>query len=231
MAINDIDAAVQFAVDFCNDEDHGYKVGGVVTSSQPDTDCSGLVYYSLKAGGFSVPGSRWDTSNMDSELRTLGFTEYVYPKGSYSNYTPQYGDICMYRVTYYTDPRLHHGHAFFYAENVLGFESRSTSSRSTIAKARVEAVHDYNGQPGDSQYNGTGAYNEVWVHPYNGLYDGEDKEDPTKMENREWHVFRWGGTPPGPSGLSTEQIIAMLAMAGAIDKKKNKRVKIIYPSR
>lgn len=209
----DIYGAIAWAVNFCNDEDHGYKLGGVLSSTQPDTDCSGLIYYSLKANGFDVPDDRWSTYDMPGELRTMGFLEGVYPWGTYSNYNPQYGDICVYRV----GGREGHGHAFFYAENVLGFASKSTPTRSIIAKARVEAIHDYDGEPGDSQEIQGGAYNEVWVNPYYGLYDAHD-------EHREWHVFRWGDIPPGPPPSPDDDalIIAGAFMTGGWTRKRRR---------
>lgn len=185
MPTNDINAAINFAVNICNNEQHGYSNG--LTRSRlldPDTDCSGLVYYSLQAGGFAVPDDIWYTGDMMGHLRTMGFTEYLYDKPHFNDYVPQHGDICVHREGTPSDGR---GHAMFYAENVLGFADKYTPTRSTLPKAIVEALHDYNGQPGDSQFNGTGAYNELWAHTWNGLYG-----------SYVWHVFRWGGTPPPP---------------------------------
>lgn len=195
---NDINQAIQFAVDICNDETHGYSNGSARSRNlDPDTDCSGLVYYSLRAGGFSVPSSVWYTGNMMTYLRNMGFTEYIYSPSNYSQYVPQHGDICVHREG---TPDDGHGHAMFYAENVLGFPTNTDSTRSTIAQARVEAVKDYNGQPGDSRYNGTGAYREVWVHNWgSGLYGGYT-----------WHIFRWGGVPPTPPGPGSRIPIWMM---------------------
>lgn len=212
----DIYGAISWAVDFCNDEDHGYQLGGVLSSTQTDTDCSGLIYYALKANGFDVPGSRWSTYDMPGELRTMGFLEGVYPYGTYSDYVPQYGDICVYRV----GGQSGHGHAFFYAENVLGFASKSTPTRSIIAQAKVEAIHDYDGEPGDSQEIQGGAYNEVWVNPYYGLYDKHDNP-----EYREWHVFRWGNIPPGPPPTPEEEgaLIALFLNGFTSKRRKGRR--------
>ena len=208
----DILGAVQYAVNFCNDETHGYFNDVTSTRNRwgvPDTDCSGLVWLALFNNGFDVgtsaPADMWNTDSMMSRLPGVGFTEYVYPWGRYGDYVPQHGDICVYR-------QPTHGHAFFYAENVLGFADKSTATRSTIAKARVEAIHDYNNAPGDSQYNGTGAYNEVWVHPFNGLYDADD-------EHRTWHVFRWGGGP-GPTPITDQTSLGMLAGLAISNNKR-----------
>lgn len=183
---NDINLAVQFAVDICNNESHGYNKNPGSRELNPDTDCSGLVYYSLQAGGFSVPSSVWYTGNMMGYLRNMGFVEYIFSPSQYSQYTPQHGDICVHR-----EEQQNRGHALFYAENVLGFPTKYSSSRSTIARARVEAVKDNNGSPGDSQSVSGGAYDEVWVHNWDGLYGSYT-----------WHVFRWNGspTPPTPGG-------------------------------
>lgn len=192
---NDINLAIQFAVDICNNESHGYSNGEGYYSDpghtkkkrdlNPDTDCSGLVYYSLRAGGFSVPSSIWYTGDMMTYLRNMGFTEYIYSPSNYSQYVPQHGDICVHREG---TPQDGHGHAMFYAENVMGFPTKNDSTRSMIAQARVEAIKDYNNLPGDSQSSGA-AYDEVWAHNWTGLYGGYT-----------WHIFRWGGVPPTPPG-------------------------------
>lgn len=184
---NSIADAVQFAVNICNDETHGYSNGSVRSRAlDPDTDCSGLIYFSLQAGGFSVPASIWYTGNMMDYLRSMGFTEYVYRPSTYNQYIPVHGDICVHREG---TPDDGHGHAMMYAEEVEGFYDRTESSRTLLARARVEAVSDYNNAPGDSRYNGTGAYREVWAHDWgSGLYGSYT-----------WHVFRWGGEPPTPT--------------------------------
>lgn len=184
---NNIQDAIDYAVQICNDETHGYSNGTVRGRTlNPDTDCSGLIYYALQAGGFSVPSSIWYTGNMMDYLRNMGFTEYAFTESQYSQYVPVNGDILVHREG---TPEDGHGHAMMYAENVLGFPTNTDSSRVTIAQACIEAVKDYNNAPGDSRYEGTGAYREVWVHNFypRGLYGGYY-----------WHVFRWGGAP-GPT--------------------------------
>lgn len=181
--LEDLAGALTLAVDICNDERYGYEFGGTIDPARGlyDTDCSGLIWYCLKQNGFEVGATRFDTSGMMDVLRNYGgFTEYVYNPGQYDNYHPVEGDIVVHRE----DSR---GHAFFYGENKLGFANKNTPTRSIIPRARIEAIHDYNGLPGDSQEVPGGAYNEVWVNPFNGLYS-----------NYRWHVFRWqGGTPTG----------------------------------
>ena len=196
MSNEDINLAVQFAVDVCNDETHGYNSAYNKRLLNPDVDCSALVYFSLQAGGFSVPSSAWSTANMMTYLRNMGFTEYIYSPSNYSQYVPQHGDILVHREG---TPQDGHGHAMFYAENVMGFPTKYDSTRSTIAQARVEAVKDYNGDPGDSQSVGA-AYDEVWVHNWgSGLYGGYT-----------WHIFRWGGVPPTPPGPGSRIPIWMM---------------------
>ena len=171
------------------------------------------MYFSLQAGGFAVPSSIWYTGNMMSYLRNMGFTEYIYGPGQYGNYTPQHGDICVHREGTELEGR---GHALFYAENVLGYVDKYATTKTTLPYARVEAVSDYNGQPGDSQYNGTGAYNEVWVHQASPLYS-----------SYVWHVFRWGGAPPppGPHPVPEEEAagIAALILGGFTKSRRRGR--------
>lgn len=180
---NSIADAVQFAVNICNDETHGYNKNYGHRELNPDTDCSGLVYFALQAGGFSVPSYVWSTADMMDYLRNMGFTEYIYRPSTYNQYIPVHGDICVHREE--TERR---GHALFYAEEVLGFPTKYDGTRSIIPRARVEAVKDNDGEPGDSQSVRDGAYDEVWVHNWDGLYGSYT-----------WHVFRWGGEPPTPT--------------------------------
>ena len=64
---NNIQDAIDFAVQICNDETHGYSNGSVRGRTlNPDTDCSGLIYYALQAGGFDVPSSIWYTTRKRS---------------------------------------------------------------------------------------------------------------------------------------------------------------------
>lgn len=187
---NDINQAIAYAVDICNDETHGYSNGDVRPRNlNPDTDCSGLVYYALKNGGqFENIGSLWYTGNMMDRLRAMGFTEYVFNPGHYGEYVPVHGDICVHRES-------DRGHAMFYAENVLGFPTKESTTRSIIPQAMIEAIKDYDNHEGDSRYEGDKAYREVWVHNWQGLYN------PTGVTNAVWHVFRWGGAPgPTPPG-------------------------------
>lgn len=185
---NDINASVQFAVDICNDETHGYVRGGTLN---PGIDCSGLVYYALQDGGFSVPASRWNTGNMMGYLRNMGFTEYTYNPGHYTEYIPVHGDIWVHSEGTAENPD---GHAIIYGENVWGYLSSTNPTKQNVSQARIEAVSN-RGRPGtDDSANDSGVHNEVWVHYGTGLYT------PTGKPNAIWHVFRWGGVPPTPTG-------------------------------
>lgn len=199
MPTNDINAAVQYAVNICNDETHGYQTGGTLN---PDTDCSGLVYYSLQAGGFAVPSYRWDTSFMMGSLRDMGFTEYVFNPGHYSEYVPQHGDICVHRES-------DHGHALFYAENVLGYVDKYTPTKQIVPYARVEALSTHGHPEAGDQANEYGVHDEVWVNQNNPLYS-----------SYVWHVFRWGGAPgPTPTGDDSyyQSMLALGYMSGLIE--------------
>lgn len=190
--LEDLQGALALAVDICNDERYGYLFGGSLDPQQGDydTDCSGLIWYCLHQNGFEVGSSRFDTSTMMQVLRDYGgFTEYIYNPGQYSRYVPIEGDIVVHRET-------RQGHAFFYAENRLGFTDKYTSTRSIISRCKVEAVHDYNGLSGDSQEIAGGAFNEVWVNTFTGLYS-----------NYTWHVFRWNGGQPSGGPLPIWMIL------------------------
>lgn len=179
------DAVIQ-AMAYCWDETHGYQMGG---DMNPDTDCSGLIWQALHDTGFSVGGSRFDTSNMGSVLISAGFTEYSYTSG----FTPQHGDIFMYNE--YVSPGVYNGHAFFYAESVSGYSNgylgweNCDDTIGLLASAKVEASGTHNHPEAGDQDNGLGAHTEVWVHSYSSLTYG------THL----WKVYRYGGAPaPGP---------------------------------
>ena len=189
--------ALNTAMQICWDETHGYTIGG---NMNPDTDCSGLVWYALYNNGFNVGSTRFDTTSEGRILRDAGFTEYVYTP----SFTPQHGDIFMY-----DEGGGANGHTFFYAENVYGYTDSTgrSNSKGVLQHAKIEASSsresgyqypndpntqpgDVNNpdQPGDYPRNGVGAYWEVWVHAYSSLVYG----------SHTWYVYRWGGTPPPP---------------------------------
>jgi hypothetical protein len=182
----DILGAVNTAMSICWDETHGYHLGG---NMDPDTDCSGLVWYALHNNGFDVGSSRWDTSTMMQILRDYGnFTEYRYTP----SFTLKHGDICVHRET-------GHGHACMIAENVLAYTSDvrhyPASDMSgypdtigTVALAKVEAYSPRSHPESGDQANDMGAHTEVFVHLFEGL-----------SSSYNWRVFRWNGgpTPPG----------------------------------
>ena len=56
---NDINVAINFAMQKCWDENVGYSQ--TTRYLNPNVDCSALVYYALQAGGFSVPAFPWYT--------------------------------------------------------------------------------------------------------------------------------------------------------------------------
>lgn len=207
MPTNDINAAIQFAVNICNDETHGYRTGGTLN---PDTDCSGLVYYALQYGGFDVPSYRWYTGTMMDYLRILGFTEYIFNPGHYSDYTPQHGDICVHREG---TPDDGHGHALFYAENVLGYVDKYTPTKQTLPYARVEALSTHGHPEAGDQANDYGVHNEVWVNQNNPLYS-----------DYVWHVFRWGGAPgPTPPPQPVTELEAASALIPFICRRKRRK--------
>ena len=176
----------------CWNETHGYFLRDGVTQNgelNPDVDCSYFVGYCLQQNGFNVSPS-WYTGSMITELSNYaGFAHYMYD----SSFTPVNGDIFVY-----DEGGGARGHTFFVAENVWGYTDPTAISNATgtLALARVEAQSSRadEGNPvanGDYPRNGTGAYWEVWVHPW---------EAPSSAHT--WHVFRWnGGTPPPTSRL------------------------------
>ena len=189
MPTNDINAAVNFAMQICWDEDVGYSQN--TRYLNPNVDCSALVYYSLQAGGFTMPvSSPWDTSNMIGYLRQMGFTEYTYD----TNFQLQHGDICVHRET-------GHGHATFIAENVLAYTANCNNypfstmtnyppTTGIVPLAKVEAVSTRGNTQNGDQPNNLGAHTEVYVHAFEGL-----------SSSYTWYVFRWGGAPgPTPVG-------------------------------
>lgn len=191
--------ALAMAQQICWDETHGYTIGA---DMNPDTDCSGLVCYSLSHNGFNVP-QRWSTTDMIRELPNYpGFQEFIYD----SSFVPQHGDIFVY-----DEGGGIYGHTFFYAENVFGYidSTGRTDTTGNLTHAKIEASSsresfyqypdsgtipgDINNpdEPGDHRRNNVGAYWEVWVHAYDSF---------PSYTPHEWHVFRWtGGTPPTPT--------------------------------
>ena len=182
----DINLAVSIACSICWDETHGYTFGGEM---DPDTDCSGLVWYALHNAGFDVGSSRWDTSTMMQTLRAYGnFTEFRYTSG----FQLAHGDICVHRET-------GHGHACMIGENVLAYTANVNNysqitmsgypdTTGIVPLAKIEAYSPRGHAEAGDQANDMGAHCEVFVHAFEGLTSRYD-----------WRVFRWGGgpTPPG----------------------------------
>ena len=201
----DINGAVAWAVNICNDETHGYRTGGTLN---PDIDCSGLIYYALLNNGFDVPSSRWDTSTMMSYLRSMGFTEYIY-YGNDPSYVPQHGDICVHREG---TPDDGHGHALFYGENVYGYVDSHTPTKQLIPYARIEALSTHGHPEAGDQANSYGVHNEVWAVQMSPLYS-----------TYTWHVFRWGGSPGPTPVVDPEEAAAVAAMLLAFGKKRKRK--------
>ena len=196
--------AMQQGLRYCWDETIGYSQ--TTRLLNPNLDCSSFIWYCLYNNGFDVGQSAWYTGDMMQRLVNAGFTEYIW--GVNVN-TPQHGDIFVYHEV---DPQTgnYNGHTFFYAENVYGYSDPTarTNTKAMLQHARIEAsssrTHGYQypdsgtipgdvnnpDQDGDYPRNGVGAYWEVWVHATSG-------SDPTSGSHT-WHVFRWGGEPPGP---------------------------------
>ena len=207
----DLNGAVNWAVNFCNDETHGYSKGEYHSrDGNPDTDCSGLVYLALKNNGFDVPSSMWDTSTMRPKLVAAGFTEYYVPHGS--TIPLQHGDILVHRET-------SQGHAYIYAENVYGYTSTNTlgydypDGKGICAKARVEAIsykwgkdssypHGYkfwHPEVGDQPLP-SGAHIEVVCHASNDFFYG----------TYNWWVYRFGGAPGPTPPISEEEAVSSI---------------------
>lgn len=191
----------------CWNENHGYYLrnGSGKGELNPDVDCSYFVGYCLAQNGFNVSPS-WYTGSMITTLNDYaGFTHYIYD----SSFTPMNGDIFVY-----DEGGGARGHTFFVAENINGYESQTSTNIVRLALARVEAANDRGHVdpdtdepiPGD-QANNSGVHDEVWVHPW---------EAPSSAHT--WHVFRWqGGTPP-PTGRIPVWVMAKNEM----ERKKRK---------
>lgn len=68
-------AYLAWARTIADDDTHGYSQPH---RDGPDYDCSSLVYYALKAAGYSVPDSAWNTTSAETALQALGFTRLDY---------------------------------------------------------------------------------------------------------------------------------------------------------
>ena len=74
-----VEAAVQWAINICNDDSHGYSQAN--RTGNPDYDCSSLVYYSLLNNGWTqdqLGSYAFTTYSMDSQLPGCGWTKYPY---------------------------------------------------------------------------------------------------------------------------------------------------------
>ena len=218
----DILGAVTSACNYCWDEDHGYRLSG---NMNPDIDCSGLVWWSLHDNGFDMGSSRWDigfdTYGMIAYLDSYpGFAHYTWQEGE-EYPTLQHGDILVYREGGSGDDG--HGHAYIYAENVFGYTDLSSpyqnpnypATTGICARARVEALSAQGHYQSDGvtpiphdQANNVGAHNEVLVHASNSFFYGGHK----------WHIFRWGGTPPGPT--PTSDMVSGIIAGMLLNKKR-----------
>lgn len=177
--MEDINGAVEFGRLLTENEDIGYTIGATLANSN-ETDCSDFIWWCLKNNGFNVPSSRWNTTTMIPYLQNYdGFTEYIYTL----DFVWQHGDIAVY-----DEGGGVNGHTFFYAENIRGYATQTENVRTMLSRARVEASSNRgHAGNGDSQYEGYGAYWEVWTHLYSPPTSGHT-----------WHVFRWNGEPVPP---------------------------------
>lgn len=78
-------AYLAWAKSIADDDSHGYSQ---THRDGPDYDCSSLVYYALKAAGYAVPDSAWNTTSAAAALPDLGFEKLDYSPGAL-----QEGDI------------------------------------------------------------------------------------------------------------------------------------------
>lgn len=184
----DLIGALTYGQSICWNESVGYSQ--TTRLMNPNVDCSSFIWYCLYNNGFDVGQSPWYTGDMDTRLINAGFTEIPYD----SSYTPVNGDILMYHEVDPLDPTQYNGHTFFYGENYLGYVGTdwqiATGTTGILAQCKIEASGTHNHPEDGDQDNGFGAHTEVWVHAYNSLTYG----------NHNWRVFRWGQTPPTPTG-------------------------------
>lgn len=92
-----METALIWAVNVANDQSHGYSQQ--LRDGNPDYDCSSLVYYALKSGGFTLKNSKgttltyaFDTSSMHNWLTNSGFM-YITMSSLGNNANVQRGDI------------------------------------------------------------------------------------------------------------------------------------------
>jgi hypothetical protein len=74
-----VEKAVQWAIQICNDDSHGYSQGN--RDGNPDYDCSSLVFYSLLAGGWTreeLGSWTFNTTRMQEVLPPIGWKMYPY---------------------------------------------------------------------------------------------------------------------------------------------------------
>lgn len=205
----DLNLFISKAMAYCWDETHGYsqEYDGM---GNPGFDCSGLIGRCLYEAGFNYPSYHVGTMNMDdnpmSTMNTLGAAGFNLIHVTDLNNIPQlqHGDIITLN-SYLLDWTLNGGHAFIYAENVLGYTSTMSGdsdsypdTTGTVAQAKIEAStyrswHDYNTNADNP--NSEGACTQVWVHAFSTLipshYDPQDANYHNYVS-----IARWGG----PSG-------------------------------
>ena len=186
----DLQRAVDLAMSYCWNETHGYALGGL---GYPTFDCSGLICRCLYEAGFNMPldqhgnlehkGTAFLVNcGMTSEdvLGDAGFLEIPITN---NHYILQPGDIVVMNHTDWTG-----GHTFIYNENVIGYTSTLSGSRTDYpnttglcSKVKIEAsnVRSWNVSTADDP-NPLGACTEVWVHNFdwNYVFGGYDPTDP-----------------------------------------------------
>ncbi|MBQ6041378.1 MAG: Ig-like domain-containing protein [Oscillospiraceae bacterium] len=90
-AAGNIEAALEWALAIADDNSHWYSQSN---RNGPDYDCSSFVFYALKAGGFDVGNSAFNTRNMRGVLTGIGFQWISWSNiGNSSNL--QRGDILL----------------------------------------------------------------------------------------------------------------------------------------
>lgn len=128
----DLGQAIQFMIDLCNDDSHGYDQAN---RWGPDYDCSSSIITALQNAGFDT-GSASYTGNMSSELCARGWERLPPDVGK------EPGDICLCDASH-VEMYIGDGNLAGFSSNEFGGITGGQTGDQTGQEGHVHGYYDF----------------------------------------------------------------------------------------